>query len=68
MSSNSATGLYWRTATSLSGGWYKLLDSSNYTDYTVTKTGSGASGTWGISITGNAATATELQTARTIWG
>lgn len=59
MSSNQATGLYWRTATSLSGGWCKLLDSSNYTDYTVTKTGDGASGTWGISINGNAATATK---------
>lgn len=30
------------------------------------KTGDGASGTWGISITGNAATATQLATARTI--
>lgn len=60
MSSNNATGLYWRTATSLSGGWHKLLDSSNYTDYTVTKTGSGASGTWSISISGNAATATRI--------
>ena len=58
MSSNTATGIYWRTATSLSGGWKKILDSTNYTDYTVTKTGSGASGSWGISITGNAATAT----------
>ena len=37
--------------------WRTLLDSANYTDYTVTKTGGGASGTWGISITGNAATA-----------
>lgn len=35
-----------------------VLDSSNYTNYAPTKTGSGASGTWGISITGNAATAT----------
>ena len=35
-----------------------VLTSGNYTDYTVTKTGSGASGTWGINITGNAATAT----------
>ena len=31
-----------------------------------TKTGGGASGTWGIGISGNAATATKLQTARTI--
>lgn len=33
-----------------------------------TKTGGGASGTWGIAITGNAGTATKLQTARTLWG
>lgn len=53
--------------------WKTMLDSSNYTSYTVTKDGSGASGTWGISVsgssascTGNAATATKLQTARTI--
>ncbi|AEX56015.1 tail fiber protein [Synechococcus phage S-CBS4] len=31
-----------------------------------TKTGGGASGTWGISVSGNAATATALQTSRTI--
>ena len=36
----------------------EILHSNNYTSYTVTKTGGGASGTWGISITGNAATAT----------
>ena len=34
-----------------------LLHDGNYTDYTVTKTGTGASGTWGISISGNATTA-----------
>lgn len=33
-----------------------------------TKTGSGASGTWAIAVTGNAATATKLATARTING
>ena len=60
MSSNVATGIYWRTATSLSGGWKKLLDSNNYTDYTVKKDGTGASGTWGIGITGNAATASKI--------
>lgn len=32
-----------------------LLNSANYTDYTVTKTGTGASGNWGINITGSAA-------------
>lgn len=35
--------------------WEKFLTSVNYSDYTVTKTGGGASGTWGISISGNAA-------------
>lgn len=33
-----------------------LLHSGNYTSYTVTKTGGGASGTWPISISGDAAT------------
>lgn len=41
------------------GVWQKILSSGNYTDYTVTKIGTGASGTWGISISGNAATATK---------
>jgi hypothetical protein len=35
-----------------------VLDSSNYTSYAPSLTGSGASGNWGINITGNAATAT----------
>lgn len=47
-------------------GWMSLLDSSNYTTYTVTKTGGGASGTWSISISGNAATATKTGVAG-IW-
>lgn len=56
MSSNSATGLYWRTQqTYTDDGWRKVLDSKTYTEYTVTKTGDGASGTWPISISGNAA-------------
>jgi hypothetical protein len=37
---------------------HTLLHSNNYTSYTVTKTGSCASGTWGINISGNSATAT----------
>lgn len=48
--------------------WKQILDSSNYNSYAPTKTGSGASGTWGISVTGNAATATKLATARSING
>lgn len=42
-------------------GWTEertLLDSENYNAYVPTKTGGGASGTWGINISGNAASAT----------
>lgn len=40
--------------------WVRYLTSNNYTSYTVGKTGSGASGTWGINITGNAGSASCL--------
>lgn len=46
--------------------WTRVLTNRNYNSYAPTLTGTGASGTWGISITGNAATATKLATARTI--
>ena len=46
--------------------WHYLITNRNYTTYTVSKTGAGASGTWNINITGNSATATKLQTIRTI--
>lgn len=39
--------------------WAKRLTSSNFNSYAPTLTGSGASGTWPISISGNAATATK---------
>ncbi|MBP7875840.1 hypothetical protein KA012_02495 [Candidatus Woesebacteria bacterium] len=39
-------------------GWNTILHSDNYNSYSPTLTGGGASGTWGINITGNAATAT----------
>lgn len=48
--------------------WRTVLDSGNYNNYSPTKTGTGASGSWGISITGNATTASSLATARTING
>ena len=47
------------TASGIDTAWRNILDSANYSSYTVTKTGGGASGTWGISITGNAATASK---------
>ena len=40
------------------GNWYSLLSAGNYTNYTVKKDGTGATGSWGISITGNAANVT----------
>lgn len=50
--------------------WYingnTILHSANYNSYAPTKTGGGASGTWSISVSGNAATATKLATARSI--
>lgn len=48
--------MYFRrsTAGTTWGAWQKVLSDNNYADYTVTKTGSGASGTWGISVTGSA--------------
>ena len=36
------------------------MTTNNYTNYTVTKTGGGASGTWGINITGTAAAARKI--------
>ena len=38
--------------------WVTILDALNYNSYSPTLTGTGASGSWGISITGNAATST----------
>lgn len=48
------------------GTWKTILDSANYTSYTVKKDGTGASGTWGINIDGNASTSDKWKTARTI--
>jgi hypothetical protein len=54
-------GASWQT-------WNKVLTNQNYTSYSPSLTGSGASGTWSINVTGNAGTATTLQTSRTING
>jgi len=40
------------------GSWVRFLHSGNYNSYTPTLTGTGASGTWGISITGSASNLT----------
>ena len=54
----SSTTLQWRAG--YSGTWYawrQILHSANYNSYAPTLTGTGASGTWGISITGSAGSA-----------
>ena len=43
--------------------WSKFLTSSNYSNYAVKKDGSNATGTWNISVSGNAATATAADKA-----
>jgi hypothetical protein len=43
-----------------------VLHAGNYTSYSPTLTGGGASGTWGISITGNAATAANISNTGTV--
>ena len=66
---NTATtnnGIQWRAQSNSSDwsaaacAWRSVLDNSNYKSYTVTKTGDGASGSWGIDITGTANRATYL--------
>ncbi len=62
---STGAGVYIRDKTTAWGPWKTLIDSNNYTTYSPTLTGTGATGTWGISVTGSAAT---LTTARTING
>ena len=64
-----SNSLYWKTVrngTVAYDHWIKVLDSLNYNEFAPTKTGVGASGTWNISISGNAATASKWTTARTL--
>lgn len=65
LGTGTSTHLYLRGASgstnkSVYGDWKIVLDTENYNNYVPTKTGTGASGTWGIGITGNAATATRV--------
>jgi hypothetical protein len=51
-------------------GWYnsyRILDSSNYTTYTVKKDGTGATGTWNIDINGTANNASKLGNKGLAW-
>lgn len=53
-------GLQWRQIVNgTANDWKMLLDSSNLKYYAPSLTGTGAYGTWGINISGNAATATD---------
>lgn len=45
------------------GSWVTYLNSSNYNSYSPTLTGTGASGTWGIAITGNAGNTSSISNA-----
>lgn len=51
---NNVLGILTRNGGTTWNAWRRILDSSNYTEYTVTKSGSGASGTWGINVSGSA--------------
>ena len=69
---NSPSGHWFNKNVSVQGNIYAgtnysdlVLTSANYTSYAPTKTGSGASGTWGINITGNAATSNTATTSNT---
>lgn len=46
--------------------WEKIVTSTNYTDYTVKKDGTGASGTWNINISGTATKASQDGDGNTI--
>lgn len=54
--------LYWNKQISTNSwvGQRTILDSHNYNDYAPSKSGSGASGTWEINITGNAGSASSV--------
>lgn len=47
--------------------WRTVLDSSNYNSYAPTKTGGGASGSWGISVTGSAGSLASSASASEIY-
>jgi hypothetical protein len=58
----------WNSQNSINTSWLEILSSNSYTNYTVQKDGTGATGNWGINITGNAASADKLKTKRKLWG
>lgn len=59
---NSTRELYFRSQNNLGwqNDWKTVLHDGNYNSYSPTLTGTGAAGTWGINISGNAGSATNL--------
>ena len=65
---SSDDNIYYRNGVGTTS-WKRILDSSNYNNYAPSKTGSGASGTWGINISGKANTAGIADSANAVtWG
>ena len=65
---SSDDNIYYRNGVGTTS-WKRILDSSNYNNYAPSKTGSGASGTWSINITGKANTAGIADSANAVaWG
>ena len=54
---------WWSANSNSWSSWRKILHTSNYNSYCPKLDGTGATGTWSISISGNAATATKLGTS-----
>lgn len=57
---------YTSNGSGYTSAWTRVLTHRNYTAYTVTKTGGGASGTWGISITGNATASSRINSSSSV--
>ena len=65
---SSDDNIYYRNGVGTTS-WKRILDSSNYNNYAPSKTGSGASGTWSINISGKANTAGIADSANAVtWG
>jgi hypothetical protein len=64
------TNLVWRSgyAGAWDTPWWTILHTGNYTSFAPSLTGTGASGTWGISVTGNANTATSAGDSTNLGG
>jgi hypothetical protein len=60
-SSTSGKDLWYRDGKDTTwNSWRKILDSSNFNNYAPTLTGTGASGTWGVNVSGASSKAAKL--------